>query len=379
MQKVLSVIAKALGTKFEVSIITYDDPLTSDESMYGIAESPINVIYLKRTTNNIIEYLPSKSYSYLYKKKIIPQNKLTAKFYGVSSFPPSKRNALINNLNEQNFDIIIGVHAFLSLNLASIRHKLNARKVIGWMHNSYDAFFNTPGVFLWAQKSQFKYEMRKLDEIIVLSHNDKELYNSSLGLNPITIYNPLTIDAIPDYKCGNKFLAIGRMSSKAKGFDILVKAFAIFAQHNKEWSLDIVGEGSEKSLLNQIIAENHLGERVKIYPFTKDIGKYYKTSSVYVLSSRWEGFGLVLTEAMAFGLPIIASNIPIVKELFVNRNNLLVFESENILDLANTLEKAAQLSHEELETMSEESIQMSSDLGIKSIIKNWESLLISDK
>ena len=318
--------------------------------------------------------------SYLiYKKKIIPQNKLTSQWYGVSSFPPLKRNYLIQTLNEQNFDIIVGVHAFLSLNLASIRHKLNARKVIGWMHTSFDAFFNTPGFYLWEQKNQFRHEMRKLDEIIVLSKNDCALYKSSLNLGSIPIYNPITIEAKNKYINNKKFLAIGRMSPKTKGFDILIKAFSIFAQNNTSWTLDIVGEGPEELYLRELIKENNLEQRVIIHPFTNDIGYYYSNASVYILSSRWEGLPLVLIEAMAFGLPIIASSISIVKEIISQSKNTFVFENENIADLADKLKHISLLSEEELEIMSQASITLSSNFEITSITNQWENIFNSNE
>ena len=83
----------------------------------------------------------------------------------------------------------------------------------------------------------------------------------------------------------------------------MIEAFRLFAQRDSDWKLDIVGEGVEEELYRSLIQKYHLEDRVFIHPFTKNIQDYYSKAQVYVLSSRWEGFGLVLVEAMAHGLP----------------------------------------------------------------------------
>ena len=142
-----------------------------------------------------------KIYSYLY-KKVLVQNQLTSDFYARSSFPAAMRNQLTEILNQGNYDTIIGVHAFLSLKLATVRKDLNAQKVIGWMHNSYQAFFENRPAYLEHLKVHFKYQMQKLDDVIVLTHTDAQLYKQYLGISPIVIYNPLTI--IPGKRCDIK-------------------------------------------------------------------------------------------------------------------------------------------------------------------------------
>ena len=378
VQRVLAVIANALSANHEITILTQDKPESEDLSLYGLERTNIRFRYICLPPINRREYLPCKTYSFLYKKNIVPQTSLTSQWYGYSSFPHSQRKELIKELNSGNYDFIIGVHAFLSLQLASIRHQLKAKRVIGWMHNSFDAFFNTPGFFLYEQKKQFQYEMRKLDGIIVLTHCDRKLYEQKLQLSPKAIHNPLPLipegEGNPSYK---RFLSVGRMSALAKGFDLLIDAFALFALNNKEWTLEIVGEGPEESSLKKQITRHNLENRITISPFTKQIQKHYAASSVYILSSRWEGFGLVLAEAMSHRLPIICSDLPIINELFGKEKNHITFSNGNIEELAQCMTDIAKLTQEQLDKMGETSLQVVESMKLPTITNQWEEYLES--
>lgn len=372
VQRVLAVIAGELSKEHDVTILTHDSPQEADTSMYDLNHTNIHFDYIAYANLPFYEYLPCKTYSLLY-KKILPQNKLTSHIYGYSSFPFSRRRKLIKKLNDGGFDIVVGVHAFLSLYLASISHQLKA-KTIGWMHNSYNAFFETKGLYLWNQKKQFIYEIPKLNRTIVLTKTDSKLYQENLGLRVYSIYNPLTL--VPKGR-GNKifktFLAVGRFSYLAKGFDLLIEAFYIFSKKNKDWNLKIVGEGPEEKNIKNLIQKYNLENRIRIYPFTKDIQKHYASASAFVLSSRWEGFPLVLAEAMSHYLPIIASDIPIVTELLNNTNNGYIFECDNVVDMADKLLLFSETS--EYDQMANCSYCISEQLKTSIIIKQWNILL----
>lgn len=372
VQRVLAVVAKALSASHQVTILTMDSPTLEDTSLYGLNQADITYQYLSYPPLKKTEYFPCKAYSLLY-KKVLPHTGLTSGWYAHSSFPASRQKLLTNKLNEGNYDIIIGVHAFLSIRLATIRQKLNAKQVIGWMHNSYQAFFENRPAYLEGLQNHFIHQMRKLDGLVVLTHMDAELYQQRMQLSPTVIYNPLTIEpqgrSNPEAR---KFLAVGRMSPRHKGFDILIEGFAIFAKQNKEWTLDIVGEGPEEAMLREQIARHGLEERIKLHPFTKEIQKYYAGASVYVLSSRWEGFGLVLTEAMAHGLPIISSDIPTSRELLADSPHAVLFRSENTEDLADKLLLMSE--SKELEQLGDKAIRQSEQFGIETAVREWENL-----
>ena len=158
--------------------------------------------------------------------------------------------------------------------------------------------------------------------------------------------------------------------AKHKGFDLLIEAFHLFAQHNQEWKLDIVGEGEEEALYRSLITKYHLEDRVFIHPFTNNIQDYYSQAQVYVLSSRWEGFGLVLVEAMAHGLPVVSSDLPTSKEIMGSFG--LYFKSEDVNDLAQRLEDA---THIDWSAKSQEALQIAHKFDVANIITQWKTLL----
>lgn len=373
VQRVLAVVAKALSEKHDITILTMDDPSAEDLSMYDLNTSNIRYHFLKYQRLSFWEYLPCKTYSFLY-KYVIPQTKQTTHWYGYSSFQKSRREKLIQFVNQRDFDVVIAVHAFFSFHLVTIRNKIKG-KIIGWMHNSFDAFFKEPNRYLWKQEKRFCHEMPLLDDVVVLTNYDKEIYKEKMHLNTTVIYNPLTITpkgkGSPEKK---KFLSIGRLYAQHKGFDILIKAFAIFAQNNTDWTLDIVGEGPDEDFLRSMIHEYKLEDRIMIYPFTNQVQKHYASSSVFVLSSRWEGFGLVLIEAMSSFLPVIATDLPVIREIIGSSNAAVFFEKENELDLA---EKMLSLANsEELNKTGVDAFKHASKFSLPAICKQWEDLLL---
>ena len=124
------------------------------------------------------------------------------------------------------------------------------------------------------------------------------------------IPNPvdLTPAAIPR-RGTRRLVAVGRLVHQ-KGFDLLLQAFARIAPTHPEWSLTIWGEGPERAALEALRAGLDLAGRVKLPGLTERPGQWVEAADMFVLSSRYESFGNVITEAMAAGLPVIAFDCP---------------------------------------------------------------------
>lgn len=371
VQRVTAVIAGALAKDYDVTIVTFDHPEEKDLSLYQLADYPIKYQFISYPDICPTKTRLCKVYSFFY-KKIMPQCRLTSDLYAHSSFPKERRDTLTKALQEGGFDAVIGVHAFLAMRLATIKKELGNTKAIGWIHNSFEALLSKGSPYIGTElRYHYGRQLQKLDEVVVLYQQDAEMYQKAFGFRPSTIYNPLTLKPGP-LSDGHqkKFLAVGRFSPKHKGFDLLIQAFALFVQKNQEWQLDIVGDGPEKDQLAQLIIKNRLQSRVQLHPFTNEIQVYYSSASIYVLSSRWEGFGLVMVEAMAHGLPVISSDLPSSKDILGDFG--LFFKNGDIQELAQRLEDA---THLDWQKKSNEAISIAQRFDINEIAGQWKKRL----
>ena len=367
VQRVTAVIAKELAKNCDVTIVTLNKEEAQDTSFYDLHEADIHYRFFSYPDTPSWKNYLCKAYSYLY-RRVIPQTRLTSDWYSHSSFPSEKRNALAKELKKGNYDSIMGVHAPLAVRLASCRKSLVGTKLIGWIHNSYEALFGKESLYIGPELCKhYEWQLEKLDATVVLCNDDANKYHFPTQV----IYNPLTL--IPG-KTSNgtskKFLAVGRFSRLHKGFDLLIEGFRIFAKEDKEWTLDIVGEGVEEPMYRQLIKTYKLEDRITIHPFTNHIQDYYSEAQIYVLSSRWEGFGLVLVEAMAHGLPIVSSDLPTSKEIMGDFG--LYYINGDVNGLARQLKQATQL---DWATKSKEALKIAERFNMETIIRQWHQLL----
>lgn len=367
VQRVTAVIAKELAKDYDVTIVTLDNSKSERTELYGLNEVNIRYRYFQFPDIGKWKNFVCKAYSALF-KMLLPQTRLTSDWYSHSSFPSEKRNALVAELKEGMYDVIVGVHAPLAVRLATCKPLLGNTKLIGWVHNSYEALFGKDSLYIGEElRKHYEYQLQKLDYTIVLCHDDAQKYHFPVEV----IYNPLTlIPDNPSLGISKKFLAVGRFSRLHKGFDLLIEAFHLFAEKDKEWTLDIVGEGVEEPLYRKQIEKYYLEDRLTIHPFTNHIQSFYSEAQVYVLSSRWEGFGLVLVEAMAHGLPIISSDLPTSKEIMGDFG--IYFENGNVNQLA---QKMHEITRIDWQKKSKEALEIAKHFNIDNIIKQWKAII----
>ncbi len=367
VQRVTAVIAKELAKNYDVTIVTFDKPEQNDTTLYGLDEAKIHYRFFDYPATTQWKNYCCKGYSYLY-RKWLPQTRFTSKLYSHSSFSSEKRNALAQELQLGHYDTIIGVHAPLAIRLAACRKQLGDTRLIGWIHNSYEALFGEKSTYIGPElKKHYEFQLETLDATVVLCQYDAQQYHFPTKV----IYNPLTL--VPRERAkgtSKKFLAVGRFSHLHKGFDLLIEAFNIFAENNKEWTLDIVGEGVEEPLYRQLIKKYNLEDRITIHPFTNHIQQYYSDAQVYVLSSRWEGFGLVLVEAMAHGLPVISSDLPTSQEIMGNFG--LYFTNGDVNGMAQQMEEATKM---DWIIKSEEALEIAKHFRLETIIEQWKVIV----
>jgi glycosyltransferase involved in cell wall biosynthesis len=150
---------------------------------------------------------------------------------------------------------------------------------------------------------------RRLDALTVLTRDDERDYGP-FARRVELIPNPVPpLDGGVSDQTAPVAIAAGRLNSQ-KGFDLLIRAWAAVAEQRPDWRLAIHGSGPERAALERLIAEHGLQQRVALEGRTKALGAAMAAASLFVLSSRFEGFGLVLVEAMGKGLPPVSFDCP---------------------------------------------------------------------
>ncbi len=229
-------------------------------------------------------------------------------------------------------------------------------------------FINKAISFIWIKS--FIIQIKKLDKFIVLSNEDSKQWK---GLNNLLVINN-PIKQIPTgySSCKNKrAIAVGRYAPE-KGFDLLIKAWQIVEKRHSDWFLNIYGSGNYQAY--QKLAERIRLQNIKCNMQVNDIYEKYTECSIFILSSKHEGFALVLAEAMSCGLPVISFDCPCgPREIIKDGIDGLLVEKENIKDLA---EKICYLIEDE-----DKRIEMGSKAKVsalrfkeKSIMQIWIKL-----
>lgn len=205
-------------------------------------------------------------------------------------------------LIDESIDIVIDVDTMLAL-FSTVSLLGTNIKHISWEHFNYKNDLNIK-LRKFARRLAAKYA----GAVVTLTEKDREywLEENKYPERIVSISNPLPF--APKNKLTKKntkkILALGRLSYQ-KGFDLLLDIWAKIEEVNSDWELVIAGDGEDKNLLSEKINELNL-KNVVLLPSTPNVHDLYDQSAIYVMTSRFEGFPMVLLEAKASGLPIIA-------------------------------------------------------------------------
>ena len=215
--------------------------------------------------------------------------------------------------------------------------------------------------------------------LTVLTSDDLMYFSSALQRKGYVIPNAVVLP--PDYdheeeldRTSNTIIAVGRLGNE-KGHDLLMRAFAAIASRCPGWSVTIWGEGELRTELEVLRDRLGLQGRVFLPGQTKKIHEKMKRADLFVMPSRYEGFGNVLCEAMACGLPVISFDCPNgPRHIIRNATDGILVPPEDIGALSAAMEKLIH-EPETRDRLALYASEITERFGLEKIMKMWEMVI----
>ncbi|AUI46339.1 glycosyltransferase family 4 protein [Bacteroides fragilis] len=214
--------------------------------------------------------------------------------------------------------------------------------------------------------------LQSLSKLVTLTHEEAifwpELSNLCVIPNPIATTGNQLSDCSP-----KQVIAAGRYAPQ-KGFDLLIETWAIVSPKHPDWTLRIYGDGGLRTKLQRQIDQAGIGQTCFLEPTTARITEKYCESSIFVLSSRYEGFGMVITEAMACGVPPVSFACPCgPRDIIEHGLNGLLAQPEDINDLATQINDL--IEHEDKRKEMGRNARIRSErFRMETIAQEWKTL-----
>lgn len=275
-------------------------------------------------------------------------------------------------LRKKAIDVVIDVDVLMA-EISAIACSRVGCKLISWDHFNYNYMQGTK-----RKQNVLQLVERCASQLVVLTQADKKMYAENTDFNPdfITqIYNPISpIEQEVISHGKKKVLAVGRFSP-IKGFDLLLRIWSMVEPQMPEWELEIVGDdGLDEAGLSPLKEELGL-QRVTLLPATRQVAQFYRDASIYVLSSRSEGFPMVLLEATSMSLPIVAFDCQTGPNEIIEDgcNGFLISPG----DLTMFAQKLMCLMQDEnlRHKFGRRSFEISQKFSLSEICDQWQSLL----
>jgi len=331
IEKCVVTLANTLCTKYEVEIATCYK--LYDKSAFPI-DDRVKVKYLnkdlKPNHDALRRALKSKN-----PIKIIKELAFTAKVLHY------RKKTMIDYISKTDSDVIISTRDIFNYWLGAYGSKDTLK--IGWEHNHFHENYK--------YANNVSRSARKLDYFVLVSSELQKFYAKELiNSKCMCLYIPNSIEKLPQKKAElteKRLITVGRLAPE-KGYIDLLKLYKKLIKDYPDWTLDIVGDGKERENIEEFISKNELEDKVTLHGFLgkDEIDKLLDKSSIYLMTSYTESFGIVLIEAMSHGVPCIAYD-----------------SAEGAREIINSGENGYLIKHRNMEAMIQK---------IEDLIKNKE-------
>lgn len=281
-----------------------------------------------------------------------------------------KTTLMSNYITNMDTDIVISTR--MELNTLVSRHAKDSIYKIAWEHNHGDDIYI----------SNIISSARNMNMIVVVSNNLYNLYTKEIKQEHSNLkctYVPNVIDFVPGKLSTlntNNLITVGRLAQE-KGYLDLIDVFNIIHHKNKTATLTIIGDGDQRTKIVSKIKQEHLDKYITLvgYKDKNYINKTLLNSSIFLMTSYTESFGIVLVEAFACGVPAISfTSAEGANELIVDNKNGYLIKDRNKNEMAQkTLELLKDTKT--LKEMGKEAYHTSLSYTADKVYDNWKNIL----
>jgi glycosyltransferase involved in cell wall biosynthesis len=266
--------------------------------------------------------------------------------------------------------VLIGTRAGLNLAIARLAHP--GVVAVGQEHLNYTKY--KPSL-----RKAFAELYPRLEAYSTLTERDAEAFRQHLGSGEANVVCiPNGIPGVEGPRSSNSsriVLAAGRLT-RQKGFDRLIPAWAQVQAKHPDWELRIFGSGKLRPELEALIAKHGVGETARLMGYTDRLPEEMAKAAFYVMSSRFEGFPMVLLEAMATGLPVVSFDCPNGPADLVTRGkDGFVVPNGKVKSLAGAMIRMIELGHDVRHAFGEAAYEKAKQYRVDAVALRWEELL----
>ena len=345
---------------YDVDILTTDQ---NNRAPFFKLSDKINLIHLDINFSEHYNANPLKKYFLHYKRLYEYKSQL-------------------QKIAQQNaYDIIVSLCGKEIEFLTSLRCKAKKVAELHFSQNFKSQFIesNHEGALYriigkWLTRS-FVRSTKNLDALVVLTKDDMQQWlKTNKNIHQIYNFIPTSNEySQRTHTINKRCVAVGRLDAQ-KGFDLLIKSWQQVVKAAPNWKLEIFGIGEWKDKLSKEISDSGLDGKVILRGQSNNIGEELGKSDVFILSSRYEGFPMVLLEALKAGLPIVAYDCKTgPKEIVEDGQNGYLIPNGDVDEMANTIIRLTE-HPEHLETFGSRSLEICDKFEKESIMQQWDKL-----
>ena len=293
---------------------------------------------------------------------------ITCFFLGLESLKTLylKKHSMIKALKDSDGDIFISSRIYFNNILGKYGHGFK----IGWEHNHH----HNDEHYI----KEFTNSCRYLDKVVLVSKSLKIFYQDYFKRHHVLcqcLYIPNFLTNMPNNVSklnNNNLISVGRLSQE-KGFSDLIDVYKLIDLNISDTHLNIIGDGVEYDSIKQKIIDNNLTRKITLHGFQNQdyINKIYLETSLYLMTSYTESFGLVLIEAMAYGIPCIAySSAEGANDIIKNNYNGYLIDNRNEHEMADKVVSILN-NPKELKRLGENASKTALEYTKDKVLKSW--------